>query len=152
MKIDDFTYHINIICEALNITVPEVRWCDSKILHTPTQKAEYQPQADVLLITKQDNDLDVLLAITHELRHKWQFTYHKDMFDEYRNSKDLSIKEYNLQAAEVDANAYTVVALGYLIHIRPTFDFIGEEVADAIESRAKDIQDECIDNLYKVLF
>ena len=138
MKNSKFIDYINIVCDMLDIENPVVHWKDT--LHTPTQKAEYQPDTDALLIAEQDGELDTLFAVTHELRHKWQFENRKDMFDNYKNSAELSITEYNLQSAEVDANAYAVYAMSGIIGIRPTFDDLGKEVVRAIEKRVAEIE------------
>jgi hypothetical protein len=93
----------------------------------------------------------MLHVICHELRHLWQIKNRPDMFDAYIQSDATDIKTYNLQSAEVDANAYSVVAIAFCYNIRPTFDSLGIEVCEAIEKRANEIRSECEAALAEVL-
>ena len=133
--------NIETACIALNIDKPTV--VRKKKLHTDTQLAEFRPDENVICIKDIADDMNLVFAVVHELRHAWQFKNTPDMFKNYQNSAVLSVKAYNLQPAEVDANAYTVIYFGCLYGIRPTFNALGVEVCEAIEKRANEIRSGC---------
>lgn len=129
--------YVKKICKMLDVRPPKVRYVQE--LDTPTKMAAYSPEKNTLYVKDSLENYDLLFAIAHELRHLWQSENRKDMFDEYQSSVGLSIEEYNLQEAEVDANAFGMIVMSELFHVTPLFDGQTEEVKQAIQNRAKEI-------------
>ena len=129
--------YVKKICKMLDVQPPKVRYVQE--LDTPTKMAAYSPEKKTLYVKDSLENYDLLFAIAHELRHLWQSENRKDMFDESQSSVGLSIEEYNLQEAEVDANAFGMIVMSELFHVTPLFDGQTEEVKQAIQNRAKEI-------------
>ncbi|MCR5477754.1 MAG: hypothetical protein K6E92_09075 [Lachnospiraceae bacterium] len=129
--------YVKKICKMLDVQPPKVRYVQE--LDTPTKMAAYSPEKKTLYVKDSSENYDLLFAIAHELRHLWQSYNRKEMFDEYQSSSGLSIEEYNLQEAEVDANAFGMIVMSELFHVTPLFDGQTEEVKQAIQNRAKEI-------------
>lgn len=144
--------NIELFSDALDIDIPAVVFStDKNDYTTPTQRAGYDMNTETLYIRSEDFNPDMLHVICYELRHMWQMKNRPDMFDDYKQSDAIGVNEYNLQPAEVDANAYAVVAIEYCYKIRPTFNALGVEVCEAIEKRANEIRSECEAALAEVL-
>ena len=102
---------IENICDDLEIDVPTVS-NDTSMFPTSTTMAIADVEAYTIYIREQKTNPDVVFAIIHELRHLWQWKTDKmTYFDGYKKSTELSIEEYNLQIAEIDANAYGAVVI-----------------------------------------
>lgn len=125
------------ICKILDVQPPKIRYVAE--LDTATKMAAYNPEKNVLYVKDSLDSYDLLFAVAHELRHLWQSRFRTDMFEKYQSSTDLSIEEYNLQEAEIDANAFGMVVMQTLFHVTPLFDGQSEDVKQAIETRAKEI-------------
>lgn len=84
-------------------------------------------------------DATMLLAITHEARHIYQ--YDNGIYDisEHTSSDKVDLEEYNLQQMEVDANAFARVYLSNVFGIVPLFQNMSDKVKKAIEKRAEEI-------------
>lgn len=88
-----------------------------------------------ILVRDGIGDLDVYFAITHELRHAWQME-NGNLFDEYKTSFDLpDTNGYNMQAEEIDANAYASLMMERLFGMSPLFSGVSESVKEMIEQR-----------------
>ena len=105
----DYIQFIEIICDDLEIEKPLVE--EVLFLHTPTQLAEYIPSDNILKHRPEKIPLDTMFSIAHELRHLWQMKNCPEIFQNYINSTDTDIEQYNLQSAEIDANAYAMVIM-----------------------------------------
>lgn len=90
----NYSEFIEIVCSNLKITKPIVE--EVLFLHTPTQLAEYVPADNVLKYRMGKMPLDIMFAIAHELRHKWQAENCPEIFQNYINSTDTDIEQYNL--------------------------------------------------------
>lgn len=130
---------IKIICNTLEISIPKIYKVQR--LSTPTTLAEYDKEKDILFYVDLGN-LDIYFTIAHELRHKWQFKYHLDWFDNYNPSKKISLIEYNMQRVELDANGFAVVACADLLGLEPTFDGVDKIIVNAIYDMADKIAEE----------
>ena len=77
---------------------------------------------------------------------KIESTIHTD-FDNYKTSNELSIREYNLQNEEVDANAYAYIVLMDFFKLKVDFKLLLKDdvVADVIMKRV----DVIIENEYE---
>ena len=121
------------ISKMLSIEPPEVVIVDE--LDTPTKMASADPVEGVIVIKSRLSAFDAAIAISHELRHIWQYNNEPQMFSDYQNSSNLSKEDYNLQPAEVDANAFAEL---YVCQYgkRPLWNGLSETVKKAIQDRA----------------
>lgn len=78
---------------------------------------------------------DALFAICHEMRHAYQSKYTKKIFNNYVKIGELDIEEYNLQEAELDANAYAAMVMKREFGVSPQFKGYSERVKKAIWDR-----------------
>ena len=85
---------------------------------------------------------DVLFAICHEMRHVYQAKYMVDIFKNYVEIGELSTERYNLQAAEVDANAFASLIMKKYFNINPQFKGYSDKVKARIRDREAEILDE----------
>lgn len=122
------------VSKDLKIKYPKVEFV--KELRTPTQIAEYN---GTLRLKKDVSRLDTYFAIAHELRHAWQIANGIDLSD-YETVGTLSVKEYNLQEAEIDANAYAYWIMVNWFGVKPLFNGMDKEVVEKIEEAYKKIQ------------
>lgn len=136
----NYSEFIEIVCSNLKITKPIVE--EVLFLHTPTQLAEYVPADNVLKYRMGKIPLDAMFSIAHELRHIWQMKNCPEIFQNYINSTDTDIEQYNLQSAEIDANAYAMVIMESGFGITPQFKGLSEKVKKKISLRANEIVEE----------
>lgn len=78
---------------------------------------------------------DVLFAICHEMRHVYQAQYDTNIFANYIEIGALNTEEYNLQEAEIDANAYAAMVMKREFGVSPQFKGYSERVKKAIWDR-----------------
>lgn len=110
---------ITDICELLNIKEPYVSY-DVADFATDTTMAQCDVANNTIYLYKLDKpNPDYLFAIAHELRHIWQIKTNKSkFFDYYKPREDCnSVEEYNLQLAEVDANAFAAIIMTDYFHL-----------------------------------
>lgn len=142
---------IKEVCEDLCISIPDSVVTDDKKFNQGTQLAAlaYENEKSILYLrTKYEyGDVDMAFAIAHELRHKYQIDTHVFDFDNYKTSDKLSIREYNLQSEEVDANAYAYIVLLDFFKLKVDFKLLlkDDTVADVIIKRV----DVIIENEYE---
>lgn len=136
----NYSEFIEIVCSNLKITKPIVE--EVLFLHTPTQLAEYVPADNALKYCMGKMPLDIMFSIAHELRHIWQMKNCPEIFQNYINSTDTDIEQYNLQSAEIDANAYAMVIMESGFGITPQFKGLSEKVKKKILLRANEIVEE----------
>lgn len=109
----------------------------------------YENEKSILYLrTKYEyGDVDMAFAIAHELRHKYQIDTHVFDFDNYKTSNELSIREYNLQNEEIDANAYAYIVLLDFFKLKVDFKLLLKDdvVADTIMKRV----DVIVENEYE---
>ena len=133
--------YIKEVCEDLCISIPDSIVTDDKKFNQGTQLATlvYENEKSILYLrTKYEyGDVDMAFAIAHELRHKYQIDTHVFDFDNYKTSDKLSIREYNLQSEEVDANAYAYIVLLDFFKLKVDFKLLlkDDAVADVIMKR-----------------
>ena len=86
----------------------------------------------------------MLFAIAHELRHVWQIrTDSARWLDGYQPREECENKEaYNLQPAEIDANAFGGVVMVDLFGLFPRFDGVPESVKWHIYARMEELKGE----------
>ena len=135
--------YINEICEILQIEIPNISTESSKFL-SETMMALYIPGEDILYIKQSEFTPDSAFAIAHELRHIWQWKNNRThYFDDYKDRNELSVEEYNMQIAEIDANAFGTIVMADCFHLKPMFNGLSDEVIAAINKQidiiAKDL-------------
>ena len=142
---------IKEVCEDLCISIPDSLVTYDKKFNQGTQLAAlaYENEKSILYLrTKYEyGDVDMAFAIAHELRHKYQIDTHVFDFDNNKTSDKLSIREYNLQSEEVDANAYAYIVLLDFFKLKVDFKLLlkDDAVADVIMKRV----DVIIENEYE---
>lgn len=133
--------YINDLCDELDIDVPEVSH-DTSIFRTDTTMA-FCDGDKIYLRSKKENDPDLLFSIAHELRHLWQIKNDNEFyFSNYKSSDELNTNSYNLQPAEVDANAWASIVMSDLFHLKPLYEGMSYRVITAIQKRIQEILEE----------
>lgn len=82
-------------------------------------------------------------SIAHELRHIWQIKYNEKFYLETYKTIDLcySVEEYNLQPAEIDANAFAYIVMVDFFGIKPLFNGLSDTVKSKIMERVEYLKD-----------
>ena len=128
---------ISDICDILNISVPSVSF-DSSNFSTDTMMAQCSSDGSTIYVKKYDKpNPDQLFSITHELRHIWQIKNNEQLYFSKYKPIDMcsSGEEYNLQIAELDANAFAGLIMIDFFHLKPLFEGIPESVRSKIFER-----------------
>lgn len=137
--IDDF---IHEICEILNIPTPSVSY-DTSHFSTETMQAQFHPASNTLYLKKAETvNPDQLFCIAHELRHSWQIKKDESLyFSSYKTvEKCPSVEAYNLQLAELDANAFATIVMTDFFHLKPTFERVSDLVKTKIFERIEELK------------
>ncbi len=98
-------------------------------------ESAYSSSDNAIYIADDIEDLFVAeFVIAHEMRHAWQYEYHKEKFmDSYRPREQFDNRDdYNLQLAEIDANAWALVFMIQYFHKYPKFENNSEVVRQTI--------------------
>ena len=125
------------ICELLDIPVPSISYDTSHFL-TETTMAQCELTNNIIYLNKLDKpNPDYLFAIAHELRHIFQYQDDEQFYlSNYKTSDNCSsVEEYNLQIAEVDANAFASIIMVEYFHMQPQWNGLSNKVIDAINDR-----------------
>ena len=128
---------INDICDILNISVPSVSFDTSKF-STDTMMAQVNPSGDTIYLKKYDKpNPDQFFSIAHELRHIWQIQNDEELYFSTYKPIDLlpSVEEYNLQIAELDANAFAGLVMMDFFNLKPLFEGVPDSVKAKIFER-----------------
>lgn len=127
---------IDIVCKNLKIKKPRIQIKRDAV--SGTALAVYDYKNKKIAINNPEsykNKADLLFAITHELRHKYQIDHNMFDFENYRTTKEVTTKEYNLQKEELDANAYACLVMMDMFGIKPLFNGLDDEVIQEIFKR-----------------
>lgn len=127
------------VCELLEIEAPRIR--EAARLETETTLAASASDGSEILF-RSDLTLspDLYFAVAHELRHIWQLrTAPERWMQDYRRSAETDLVSYNMQPAELDANAYAALVMINLYGIKPLFNGLPNQVITAIYCRAAEI-------------
>lgn len=128
---------INDICDILNISIPSVSF-DTTNFPTETMMAQVNLSGDTIYLKKYDKpNPDQLFSIAHELRHIWQIQNNKQLyFSTYKPIELMpSVEEYNIQIAEIDANAFAALIMIDFFHLQPLFNSVPDSVKSKIFER-----------------
>lgn len=130
--------YIKDICEELNISVPKVSF-DTSGFSTKTMMAYCDGKTIFVKPFDQPNP-DQLFSIAHELRHLWQIQEDEDYyFHNYKTVNELDIETYNLQLAEIDANAFASVIMIDWFGLQPLYQGMSDKVIKLIMSRMEEL-------------
>ncbi len=131
---------ISDICDILNIPIPSVSF-DTSNFSTDTMMAQVNSSGDTIYLKKYDKpNPDQLFSIAHELRHIWQIKNHNDLyFYNYQTVENIGIEKYNLQPAEVDANAFASIVMVDFFHLQPQYKGLSNSVICAIKNHITEI-------------
>ena len=130
-------------CHALNIKCPQVVPCEKKSMMGCRGMSLQDPNTNItkIILLLQDMPyLDTLEVLFHELRHAWQHEkHHEKYFKDYRFlDSGICIKDYFMQNAELDAEAFSVYMMVRTgIEKYPVKRKKYDEVNREIERRAK---------------
>ena len=132
---------ITDICELLDIPIPSISY-DTSHFPTETTMAQCELTNDIIYIYINKTDKpnpDYLFAIAHELRHIFQFQDDEQFYlSNYKTSDNCSsVEEYNLQIAEVDANAFAGLVMINFFGLKPLFEGLSDSVKAKIFDRMK---------------
>lgn len=118
------------VCDVLKIEPPKVSFDTSKF-PTKTMLAQCSPDGSTIYLKMCDKpNPGQLFAIAHELRHIWQIQNNKQLyFSEYKPIELCeSVEQYNLQEAELDANAFAGLVMIDFFRLKPLFEGVPESV------------------------
>lgn len=136
-------------CRVLGVPAPTLRIESAAFFSTETTRAVLVADEGALndaAIVLNQRYVDLLrrdeeqavLTLSHECRHLWQLKHEK--IGGYRTSENLSVDEYNGQALEVDAWAWSSIAISFFFDKTPDFvKTFGEVLAKKIMDRAAEI-------------
>lgn len=128
------------VCDILDIPSPEISF-DTSCFLTKTTLAQVNTSKNIIHLKNCDKpNPDLFFSIAHELRHLWQSKTDKGKyFSSYKTAdRCASIEEYNLQLAELDANAFAGVIMVDFFRLKPSFDTLSESVKNKIYERMKE--------------
>lgn len=135
---------IEEICRVLEIDTPEVRF-DTSHFQTTTMLAQCSSDGkEIFLKEFEKPNPDVLFAAAHELRHIWQLqTDEEKFFSDYKTADECgSVDVYNQQEAEVDANAFAVIAMVDMCRLKGELRGMSTKVKLMMERRIDEIVEE----------
>lgn len=138
--IEEYIYEI---CTFLNIDVPYVS-NDTSHFETDTMMAQCNPHMYALFVPEQEEVTpDLLFSIAHELRHLYQYkTDEEKYFADYKTAEQCTVEEYNLQIAEVDANAFAAIIMIDIFRLEPQWNGLSKKAVSTIKKRMNDIVQE----------
>lgn len=128
---------ITDVCELLEIKVPKISY-DTIHFVTKTTLAQCEPVTNTIYLNKVDKpNPNYVFSIAHELRHIYQYQTDKEFYlSGYKPSnKCSSVEEYNLQIAEVDANAFASIVMTDFFSIKPQWNGLSNKVINEINKR-----------------
>lgn len=129
---------VRTVCAVLGIDPPRIE--QGEKLGTGTSLAETESDGSAIRIASADPSPDLYFALAHELRHVWQIrTNEQKWLAGYRPSSALDLIAYNMQPAEIDANAFAAIVMHDVFRLRPVFQSLPEDIIKKIYARADEI-------------
>lgn len=87
-----------------------------------------------------ENVYDAYFSICHELRHVYQIKYNYQIFEKYvEKDTGISTENYNLQEAEIDANAFGSLYMQVNFGVKPLFLGYSNKVKEEIDKQIENI-------------
>lgn len=131
--------YIENICDLLQIDVPEIEYRDKLLTETMLAMCDGQK----IILKKKKPSLDLYFSVAHELRHLWQIKTNEEYyFANYKPINETDLETYNLQPAEVDANAFGFIIMQDAFGVKPLYNELSETVKSAIMDRKAKILEE----------
>lgn len=136
----------NEICNTLGIPCPKILL--SKL---PSDMfAAYEPYEYAIYIDPKkcyDNKgrikIEFFIAVSHELRHAYQYKNNLSCIAEYKERKYFDNTEsYNLQPAEIDANAFAEIVIVDYFGLQVLWQNYSQKVRNEISNRVSQIAKE----------
>ena len=118
--VDEF---ISDVCDILDIPIPIISF-DTSNFTSNTMMAQCNSDGTVIYIKeKQTPNPDYFFSSAHELRHIWQILNDSTFYlQHYKTRIECNnLDEYNLQIAELDANAFAGLIMIDFFKIKPLF-------------------------------
>lgn len=141
---NEFKNIIFEICDILNITKVKISYDVSKF-RSETMMAQVDVEKRIIYL-KRFNIItpDIFFVIFHELRHLWQYDHNKELFIlSYKEVNEFdNVNDYNLQLAEIDANAFAGLMIMDLFGLKPLYKGLSEKVKNKIYERIEVIKKE----------
>lgn len=128
---------ITDVCKLLKIETPKISY-DTSHFSTSTTLAQCEPSANMIYLTKINKpNPDYLFSIAHELRHIYQYQNNTKLYLSNYKTSDIcsSVEEYNLQIAEIDANAFAAIVMINFFSIKPRWIGLPVKVINEINKR-----------------
>lgn len=130
-----------LVCDVLDIDMPKI--CVSDVGLTGTMLSACLSDGSEIHLRTDKVSPDLLFAIAHELRHVWQIRTGKARyFNDYVPRTLLKIEDYNLQYAEIDANAFGAVIMCAMFGIEPQFNGLDASAKREIKKQMAKIKSE----------
>lgn len=126
--------YINELCDILDIESPTISY-KTDTFNSNTMQAQVDVLNNIIYIRPFNKiNPDILIFVAHELRHLWQHKTNRDyFFKDYKTvDKCKNIDEYNLQIAELDANAFSAVVMVDMFGLEPLFNGLSEDTVNKI--------------------
>lgn len=128
------------ICDELEIPVPKIKINNRSDTHLACLVIN-DDKYTLLLRNDYDNIIDVYFSLAHELRHEYQSVNGFFRTDRYQTRDKLSLRDYNLQPEEIDANAFAYFVIVDEFKIKPLFNGLDKDIIEMIKKRAKWIRE-----------
>lgn len=132
---------VSDVCNLLDIPVPAVSF-DVSNFSSNTMMAQADPDGTMIFIKDTPDTPDLFFAVAHELRHIWQSKHNKELyFCCYKTVNQCkSLEEYNLQIAEIDANAFAGLVMSDFFGLQPLFQGVPDTVKNRIFEQMEYLQ------------
>ena len=126
--------YVDKVCALLEIVPPKITYCREIPVSKSALAALSADGTELLLRSLYLDARDLFTAVAHELRHAYQIKQKTFSLD--YNRIELALEEYNMQPAEIDANAFSVVVMHNFFGVTPTFEALPLYIRDKIKAQA----------------
>lgn len=135
------TRFMKCLAKALTVSVPDIVIEEQKgnTPIIPDGKIKSENGSLLLILNTSNFSEETAFVICREMRYLWQQEYHP----EWAEITEGSVGESGLSASQLDALAFTTVAMSALIRKKPTFNDLSDETVKIIYSEANKISKEC---------
>lgn len=138
-----FAGAVKMNADVLGTEEPKIIFRPKEFFFTPTTWAALGESGTSIVVNYNidfDDKPDILLAISHEMRHLWQMQTGK-ISENYSPSDNSNLQKYNLQWEEIDANAWAVEMVEHFLKVTPLLEqTLGAEVWAKIRERQAEIR------------
>jgi Zn-dependent peptidase ImmA (M78 family) len=121
------------IANVLGIEEVQIVLKEEENFPTKTMMGCFVPEENAVHLKKSLQLPDLCFAVAHELRHVWQGKTDQEKYlGDYEIRSNCDVESYNLQLAELDANAFAACAMMKTFGIRPLFVGMEKEIVAEI--------------------